>query len=264
MQVKNEQSTNIELVISGIKSGPETRGCESCCTRKHCFIKQFDDRLGQELSSVMRRPKLLAKGDRLFIEGDKFYSLYLIRSGAFKSYITDETGDRQITGFHFPADILGLDGIDSGRYGYEIEALETSSVCALPFSDFEHISNRNHGVLYRHLIGSICSSAYTNSHLLMVLARLHAEQRLASFLLDTADKVGDRGGSGREFNLSMARQDIANYLGLAVETVSRLFKLFERKGLISTEQRRVCIINRNGLYDMLAADHRFSGLRNIA
>lgn len=262
MQVQNKQSTNIELV-SGVSKGCENRSCERCCTRKNCFIKQFDGRLGQELSSVMRRPKLLAKGDRLFIEGDRFYSLYLIRSGAFKSYITDETGDRQITGFHFPADILGLDGIESGRYGYEIEALETSSVCVLPFSNFEQISNRNHGGLYRYLVGAICGSVCKKSHLLMVLGRLHAEQRLASFLLDISDKMGDRGGSEREFNLSMARQDIANYLGLAVETVSRLFKLFERKGLISTERRCVCIINRNGLYEILAADHRFSGLRNI-
>ncbi len=263
MQLQNKQSTNIELV-SSVNNGYESRSCESCCTRKNCFIKQFDDRLGQELSSVMRRPKLLAKGDRLFIESDKFYSLYLIRSGAFKSYITDETGDRQITGFHFSADILGLDGIDSGRYGYEIEALETSSVCVLPFSDFEQISNRNNGVLYRHLIGSICSSAYKDSHLLMVLARLHAEQRLASFLLDTSNKMGARGESKNEFNLSMPRRDIANYLGMATETLSRLFALFERRGLISADRRRVCIINREALYGMLAADHRFSVLRDIA
>lgn len=238
--------------------------CDSCCTRKNCLVNRFDDRIVRALSRVMRQPRPMEKGDRLYIQGDRFYSLYLIRSGAFKSCITDDTGDRQITGFHFPAEIIGLDGVESGRHLYEIEALETSSVCVIPFGQFEQISRHNNGDLYRHLVCAVSGSAFKESQLLMVLGRLHAEQRLASFLIDTSMRMRDRGESSREFNLSMARQDIANYLGLAIETVSRLFKRFEEEGLISAEGRHVRIVDTIGLHSIVAGERRFSGLRNIA
>jgi len=212
----------------------------------------------------MRAPRILARGERLFIQGDKFYSIYLVRSGTFKSYIIDDTGDRQITGFHFAADILGLDGVQSGRHGLEIEALETSSVCVVPFCKLEQGFGQNQSGLYRYLIGAASGSAYQQSYLLMLLGRLHAAQRLASFLLDISRKMGERGGSESEFHLTMPRYDIANYLGMAVETVSRLFKRFEKQNLIKVERRHLKIIDRDGLLDTLSSDHRFSALRNTA
>lgn len=236
--------------------------CDTCCTRKNCLVNRLDDGVSLALSRAIRQPKPLEKGDRLYIQGDPFCSLYLIRSGAFKSCIMDDTGDRQITGFHFPADIVGLDGVESGRQVYEIEALETSSVCAIRFDRLEQISRHSNGELYRHLVCAVSGSAFKESQLLMVLGRLHAEQRLASFLLDTSRRMGNRGESSHVFNLSMARQDIANYLGLAIETVSRLFKRFEHNGLISAAGRRVRIVDTLGLNSIVAGERRFTGLRN--
>lgn len=241
-----------------------TNACDTCCTRKHCLVNRLDDSVSLAVSKARRQPKPLEKGDHLYIQGDPFSSLYLIRSGAFKSSITDDTGDRQITGFHFPADIVGLDGVESGRQVYEIEALETSSVCAIRFDRLEQISRHSNGDLYRHLVCAVSGLAFKESQLLMVLGRLHAEQRLASFLLDTSRRMRDRGESSNVFNLSMARQDIANYLGLATETVSRLFKRFEHEALISAEGRRVRIIDGMGLNSIVAGERRFTGLRNTA
>lgn len=243
--------------------GVTRNACASCFARKDCLVSRLDDSVFLALSRAIRQPKPLEKGDRLYIQGDPFCSLYLIRSGAFKSCITDNTGDRQITGFHFPADFVGLDGVESGRHIYEIEALETSSVCAIRFDQIEQISRHSHGRLYRHLVCAISGWAFKESQLLMVLSRLHAEQRLARFLLDISS-LRARGESSKVFKLSMARQDIANYLGLAIETVSRLFKRFEHEGLISAEGRHVRIIDTVGLNSIVAGERRFSGLRNIA
>lgn len=238
--------------------------CEHCCTRKSCPLGRLEIEQPGLLNRVVRHPKPLRKGDRLFMQGDDFYSLYLVRSGSFKSCITDPSGDCQITGFHFPGDILGLDGIESGRHLYEVKALETASICTFPFHLVETIADRNRGSFCRQLMRAVSGVAYRESHLLMVLGRMHAEQRLASFLLEISRQMADRGKSALEFNLSMARYDIASYLGLAVETVSRLFRRFQEDGLVEADRHRVRILNMERLREIVASEHRFSGLRNIA
>ena len=93
--------------------------CNHCLARKSCLIST----LNSELSSIINHEKPMMKGQRLFLQGDKFQSLFLIRSGCFKSCIVDESGERQVTGFHFSTDILGIDGIDSQKYTCEVNKL---------------------------------------------------------------------------------------------------------------------------------------------
>lgn len=255
----------MELIANIIQAGTIAGNlCRQCCTRKYCLIHCLESCHATKLVAAIRHRKPLTKGEHLYIQGDPFYSLYLVRSGSFKSAIIDDTGDRQVTGFHFSGDILGVDGIDMGRYLYEVEAMETSSVCSLPFHVVETAASAGDNGLYRRLISVICNQSFRDSRLLMVLGRMHAEQRLASFLLDISERMQQRGESAQELYLRMARYDIANYLGLAVETVSRLFKRFQSDGLIAARRHRVQILSVSGLRQLVASEHRFSGLRNIA
>ncbi len=241
----------MKLINSGISLRPVDKiSCRHCQTRKSCLMRVFDDSEANNVECLVTHEKPMAKGQHLFLQGDKFQSIYLIRSGAFKSCFTDETGERQVTGFHFSHDILGIDGIDSGRHIHEVEALETSSVCSLPFQLFKEISLRDNKDLYGELISNVSAMMSRANHLLMTLTKMKAEQRLASFILDISQSMYERRQSPYEFKLPMARYDIANYLGLAVETVSRLFKRLEEQGLIIAQRHRVRIVDMDGLHSM--------------
>jgi len=228
--------------------------CNHCLARKTCLISPLNNSENSDLYGLINHEKPLIKGQRLFLQGDKFQSLYLIRSGCFKSCIVDESGQRQVTGFHFSTDILGIDGIDSKKYMCEVEALETSSVCSLPFECFKDASRQSNQKVYDRLLCAVSCMMFRESHLMMVLGKMKAEQRLAHFLLDISQRMHERGESAHEFRLSMARYDIANYLGLAVETVSRLFKRLEEQGLISANRHRVRLLDMARLNDVIARD----------
>lgn len=229
--------------------------CSHCLARKSCLISTLNSSENNELSSLIHHEKPMAKGQRLFLQGDNFQSLYLIRSGSFKSCIVDESGERQVTGFHFSTDILGIDGIDSRKYTCEVEALETSSVCSLAFDIFKDSPLKTNQKIYNRLLCAVSCMMFRESHLMMVLGKMRAEQRLAHFLLDISQRMHDRGESAHEFRLSMARYDIANYLGLAVETVSRLFKRLEEQGLIVANRHRVRLMDMDGLQYMIAGGY---------
>jgi len=243
----------MELIHSGINiSAINKVSCKQCQTRKSCLMAEFDEGEANNAECFVTHEKPMGKGQHLFLQGDKFQSLYLIRSGSFKSSITDETGERQVTGFHFSNDILGIDGIEPGRHIREVEALETSSVCTLPFQLFKEVSLRSNKSLYEKLICNVSSMMFKTSHLMMTLTKMKAEQRLASFLLDISQSMYERRQSPHEFKLPMARYDIANYLGLAVETVSRLFKRLEDQKLIVAQRHRVHIVDMDGLHRIAA------------
>jgi CRP/FNR family transcriptional regulator len=226
--------------------------CNHCLARKSCLISTLSSSENSELATIINHEKPMVKGQRLFLQGDQFQSLFLIRSGSFKSCIVDESGERQVTGFHFSTDILGIDGIDSQKYTCEVEALETSSVCSLAFDFFKDSSLKSNQKVYNRLLRAVSSMMFRESHLMMVLGKMKAEQRLAHFFLDISRRMHDRGESAQEFRLSMARYDIANYLGLAVETVSRLFKRLEEQGLIIANRHRVRLMDLDGLHFTVA------------
>lgn len=243
----------MELINSGINiSTIDKVSCRQCQTRKSCLMGVFDDSESHNVERLVSHEKPLRKGQSLFLQGDNFQSLYLIRSGSFKSCIIDESGERQVTGFHFSNDILGIDGIEPGRHMREVEALETSSVCTLSFQHFKEVSLCGDKSLYDKLICNISGMMSKASQLMMTLTKLKAEQRLASFLLDMSHSMYERRQSPHEFKLPMARYDIANYLGLAVETVSRLFKRLEDQGLIVAQRHRVRIVDMDGLQGIAA------------
>jgi CRP/FNR family transcriptional regulator, anaerobic regulatory protein len=196
--------------------------------------------------------RVLRRGERLFAQGDNFQSLYIVQSGSAKAYVISEDGNQQITGFHYRGDLLGVDGLELGMQTYSVEALETSSICELSFSEFETLYANLPG-LRRQFFKVVAGELAREKQRMLVLGKLYAEQRLAHFILDTAAHLKDRGLTNSEFMLTMTRHDIANYLGLAVETISRLLTRFDTANLIRVQHRQIRLLNparlRALLYD---------------
>ena len=167
-----------------------------------------------------------------------FRSRVLFRSSA--------NGDEQIVGFHLPGELLGLDGFADDTYTCNAVALETSSVCELPLDQLEMLCHQLPGL--QKQMRRIMGKEVSNDHkLLLLLGKMTAEERLASFLLSLSRRMEERHWKENEFNLSMPRQDIANYLGMAVETVSRLFATFQSEKIIDVDRRHITILDMQRL-----------------
>lgn len=233
--------------------GTREGNTEDFCSAKNCLLKYLGGHQIRALPEGVHQPKVLQRGQRLIVQGAKFRSFYQVRSGSFKSCFTGSYGDWHVTGFHYPGDIIGLDGLESGQHAYQIEALETSSVCGLPFDTIERLLKADVGGFYRRLISTLSSTEYSRYHSLMRMSKMRADQRLARFILDVSQRMHAQHVSALEFDLNMARYDIANYLGLAVETLSRLFKRFQEEQLVFVRRQSLKILDLTAL-QALAAD----------
>ena len=228
-----------------------TYSCENCCGYRFCLLSRLNRELRDTLSSQLSQQRLLRKGEKLYTPGSDFDGLYIIKSGSFKSAYSDTSGDQQVIGFYFPTQLLGIDGIESQAYRYDVEALETSTVCPLPYPRSGSWSEAMKVELLQQILVESSRQSFQDSCWLLVVGRLKADQRLARFLLTLSQQMEMLGRSGREFPLTMPRHDIANHLGIANETVSRLFKRFEDNGWIFARRRWVQISNRAALLELL-------------
>jgi CRP/FNR family transcriptional regulator len=195
------------------------------------------------LASTLRHVR---SGGPLFTSGDPFGSLYGVHGGFFKTSTVDGDGRWQVTGFFMAGDLLGLDGMDSGHYQVTATALEDSEVAVLPYPLVEMVT-RESPDLQRELHVALSREIAREQRLILLLGTAHAEQRLAAFLLNLSRRLKRRGYSPSEFNLRMTRADIGSYLGLKLETVSRLFTRFREHGILEIQQRHVRLIDADRL-----------------
>jgi len=216
--------------------------CKQCNLRELCFPHGMNDIELNSMDAVIDQPKPLHKNDYLYRDGDKATAIYAVRSGCVKTMTESANGDEQIVGFHLPGELLGLDGFADGVYACNATALETSSVCELPIDKLEMLCSNMPGLQrqMRRIMGKEVSSDHK---LLLLLGKMSAEERLASFLLSLSSRMLERHWKANEFNLSMPRQDIANYLGMAVETVSRLFATFQHEKIIHVDRRHITVLD---------------------
>lgn len=215
--------------------------CQNCSLSELCLPRGLSDAdLSRfEVSVDARAP--IPKGGTLYRAGEPAYALYAIKSGAFKSAVASEDGDEQIVGFHMPGELVGFDGVDS-VHNCTMVSLEHSRVCELPLRDVEILSQKVDGL--RHEVYAAMRREISREQAMyLLLARRTAESRLASFLVSMSHRLGSHRSSCNDFNLAMSRHDIANYLGLAAETVSRLISLLQHKGIITVDRRRVTILD---------------------
>jgi CRP/FNR family transcriptional regulator len=221
------QNINAVVNISQLNAA-----CENCGLHDLRLPIGLDGPDMSKLERIVKMKKPLKRGEHLFHQGDSFYALYAIRSGSIKVYAVSEEGSEQFSSFLFPGDMTGMDAINTERHHSSAKALETTSYCKIPFAELEDLAGELPSL--RHQLLRLMSKAIvSNESLLIQLGKKTAEERLASMLLSFSTrfretrfretKFRETGFSATRFKLSMSRSDIGNYLGLAFETVSRVF-----------------------------------------
>lgn len=220
--------------------------CKSCSLFQLCLPLGLNDGDIDKLEAIVKRRRVVDKGSYLYHAGDSLKSLFVVRSGSFKSYVPVQDSAEQVVGFHLPGELMGMDGIHGEQHRSYSKALETSSICEIPYDRLETLSYEVPG-LGHHLMSLMSEELQHEQSHVTQLAKMTADARLANFILQMSQRHTERGHSASEFNLSMSRTDIANLLGLAVETVSRLFTHFQTLNILKVERKHIQIINMDGL-----------------
>ena len=224
--------------------------CSACSLKELCLPMGLSHEEVEHLDQLVYTRKRVKRGEALYRSGDGFASLYAIRSGFFKSNVLLEDGRDQVTGFFMPGEIMGLDGIGPDRHSCNATALEDSEVCVIPFVRLEELSREVRNL--QHQFHKVMSREIVRDQgVMMLLGSMRAEERLAAFLLNLSQRFLARGYSPAEFHLRMTREEIGSYLGLKLETVSRLFSKFQEEGLVSVQQKHIRITNVDGLKQLL-------------
>lgn len=227
------------------KAKTKTRGacapisCNDCGIFQLCYSVGGDTDLSA-LDTLVKNRKTIKRGEFLFRPGEPARTFFAIRSGSIKTFTLADDGAVQVIGFYFTGEVLGLDAIATGRYNCAAVALETTSVCEVPFGLVGELSRSIPDLQYSMM--QILGNEIHHCHeLMMLLGKKSAEERLSTFLLDMSSRLEKRNFSPTQFNLSMSRSDIGNYLGMAEETVCRVFTRFQNEELITTRRRQITL-----------------------
>jgi len=172
--------------------------------------------------------------------------IYAIRSGAIKTFVTDDNGHEQVTGYYLPGELLGLGAIHSGHHFQNAEALETTYLCLIPVEDLRRLSV-DHPQIQEQLIYLLSKQLNEQHKMVLHLGLKNATSRVAALLLNCSDRCADRGFSASDIKLNLSRQDIGSHLGLAVETVCRIFSQLKKEKLIDFKGRQIEILDFEAL-----------------
>jgi CRP/FNR family transcriptional regulator len=227
--------------------------CGQCALNALCVPDGLDGRDWQEYTSLVFHYRRLQAGQALYRAGETFNHLYFVKTGSLKTLVLTDDGREQVTGFHFSGDALGLDALATGSHPSEAVALEETHVCAIAFNQFSRISQRVE-TLQAHLQRLLARELVRDQGLLLLLGRMQADERVATFLLSLSRRFMARGFSPAEFTLPMAREDIGNYLGITLETVSRCFSRLKHAGILAVDNRRIRILNAEALQKAACGD----------
>ena len=220
--------------------------CSNCNLRELCMPMGLSEQELLRVDELVAVRRTVKRGAALFHNGEKFTSLYAIRTGFFKTTVNTEDGRDQVTGFQMAGEIIGLDGIVNELHTCDAIALEDAEVCVLPFDRIEEIS-REINSLQRH-VHKIMSREIVREHgVMLLLGSMRAEERLAAFLLNLVQRLQARGFSKSELILRMTREEIGSYLGMKLETVSRTFSKFADDGMVEVKKRHIHICDADAL-----------------
>jgi len=212
--------------------------CSDCGIYQLCLPTSIGPADVDLLDKIVKNRRIFKRGDYLYRLNHPFQSVYAIRSGSVKTYVLMDDGRLQITGFHIAGELLGLSAVNTRVYSCEARALETTSVCEIPFDRLEELGQQVPSLQYQ-MLRIMSREIAHNQELMLLLGRKNAEERLATYLISLSSRFAKRSYSATEFNLSMSRGDIGNYLGMAEETVCRVLARFEQEGLIAMQRRLV-------------------------
>jgi len=236
-------------VIDATSSPLPKISCQQCSISQLCLPVSLAEAEVEHLDSIIKRNRPLQRGEHMFRAGENFVSLFAIRSGSLKTYTVSPDGEEQITGFHLAGEVIGLDAVYRQSHPSFAMALETTMVCELPFEQLEELSGSIPG-LRQQLLKVMSREILEDQELLLLLNKKNAEERLAAFLINLSTRYARRGRSASRFLLPMTRGDIGNYLGLTIETVSRLFTRYQKAELIEAHGKEISILNMKAMTDL--------------
>jgi len=206
-----------------------------------CLPMGLDSADMNRLDQIIGRRRV-ARGETLYRVNDPFKFLYAIRVGHFKTFQINPNGEQQITGFQMAGELMGMDAISTERHHCHVAALEDSEVCEIPFHDLEELF----GViptLLRHFHRMMSQEITREQNVMLLLGNMRAEQRFAAFLVNLSSRYAARGYSSTCFQLRMSREDIGNYLGLTIESISRLLSRFKKLGWLRVDKREIQLLD---------------------
>lgn len=216
--------------------------CQQCSLSNLCLPLALDENDLGSLEDIVQQGKVFNRGEPVFNQSTPFRSCFAVRSGAVKTYIITECGEEQVTGFYMPGEIVGLDSLGREHYASTAKALERTNMCEFPAEKLQELTGKL-PELQNHMYSLMSQEIQNSQQLVKLLSKNTAEERIATLLLSLSTRFERRRMSGVNFILPMARNDIANFLGLAVETVSRVFTRFQNQGLIKARGREVNLLD---------------------
>lgn len=223
--------------------------CSDCRLNSICLPISLHVDDVEKLDDIIQRNRPLHKGDYIYRAGDPFTSVYAIRSGTIKAINITNDGQEQVTGFYLPGEIVGMDGIATNTYTNSAIALETTAICEIPFSRFEELSIKL-PTLQRHFFQLMSKEITYDQQLITLLSKNSAEERVASLLISISSRNNKRQLSATAFRLPMSRADIGNYLGLTVETVSRVLSRFQKQNILNVDKKEIKINDMDRLHEI--------------
>ncbi|MDY0065302.1 MAG: helix-turn-helix domain-containing protein [Steroidobacteraceae bacterium] len=226
--------------------GDEFNFCSTCAFSAACLGRGYDKSQLRELHVLVEHIGPFREGEHIFREGDPFTAIAAVRGGTVKTYVNDAQGREQVLGFFLPGEIIGLNAISQERYPCNAVALDAVLLCRFSFPNIAALATRMPGVqqqLFRLLSLDIGKAA-------LLAGNFTADERMAAFLIALSRRYASRGFSANRFQLTMSRTDIANYLRLASETVSRVLRRFQDEGLIAVARRDVDLLDRPRLEEI--------------
>ena len=228
----------------------ESTHCSTCMMGSVCLPVGMPSSEVAKLDELVKERLRIEKGQPLFQHGTALDALFALRTGSIKTQIIEASGQQQITGFYLPGEIVGLDGMLDGIHSSTAIAMEDSEVCVVKLDDIDEISRYVPSL--QHQVRRLMSKEIARSHqVLLALGSMRSEQRLAAFLINLSQRLAALGYSSTDFIMRMSREEIGNYLGLTLETVSRLFSRFAREGVIRVNQREVKILDMAALNELV-------------
>ena len=216
--------------------------CAGCSLHQLCLPMGLDEGDINRLDEIIGRRRRLQRDEILYRMDDPFRNLYAIRFGHFKTFQINPSGDTHITGFQMAGELLGMDAISTERHHCDAVALEDSEVCEIPFSRLEELFGEIPRLLH-HFHRIMSQEIMREQNVMLLLGNMRAEQRFAAFLVNLSSRYAARGYSPTSFQLRMSREDIGNYLGLTIESISRLLSRFKKQGWMEVDKREVRLTN---------------------
>src|SRR5512134_2876105 len=237
----------------GVEAACETIACGECGVHQLCGPLGVDEHMDSVLESIIKRRVTFRCGDLLYRMGQPFEHVYALRSGSVKTYVSTDDGRVQITGFHVAGELLGLNAMNSGLHTSEARALETTMACEVAVDRLEQLAKRTPD-LHQAMIRIMSDEIEHHQELMLLLGKKTAEERIATYLLNLSRRLATRRQPAIQYHLSMSRGDIGSYLGIAEETVCRIFSRFQDEGLVDIRHREVALKDLNRL-TAIAHDH---------